>query len=393
MSTALRIALVSPYDYAYPGGVNEHIRHLAHHLRLRGHFVEVLAPTSAEQGAEDGVIKVEADIVEVPFGGSIARIPLSWTIWREVKALLSNHVYDIVHVHEPTTPVFSPAVLYYSRAVNVGTFHQYRETHAGYEFGRPLFRYFIKRLHGRIAVSRAARDFVESYFPADYRIIPNGIELAEFDNPQIQPWEALRNDGRLNILFVGRLEKRKGFRYLLRAFRLVKEEVPEARLLVAGAYDREDRLPYVRYVRHFRIRDVKFVGLVPEHEKARWYKTAHIFCAPSTGFESFGIVLAEAMAAGTPIVASDIAGYRDVIQHGVTGLLVPPEDEESLARALIRLLRDPDECHRLSEAARIEVQRYDWLRVTREIESFYWELLAREGRILPPIQGKVKAEF
>lgn len=373
----LRIALASPYDLAAPGGVNEHIRYLARHLRTRGHTVDILAPCAEEEWEEEGWIRIVTPILSVPFGGSVARVTLAPSVWGEVKRVLNEGAYDIAHVHEPTTPVISPAVLHYSRTVNVGTFHQYRETHPLYEFSRPLARYFVERLHGRIAVSQAAEAFAASYFPYDYRVIPNGIELSRFQAPGLEPWEEFWDDGKLNILFVGRLERRKGFRYLLRAFRLVKEAVPEARLLVTGAYSREDRLTYVRYVRHFRIRDVKFVGFIPDEDKARWYKSAHVFCAPSTGFESFGIVLTEAMASGTPVVASNIAGYRDVIQDGVTGILVPPEDEVALAEALIALLRAPARRAQLRTAALDAVRQYDWARVTDQIEAYYLELRAQ----------------
>lgn len=202
-------------------------------------------------------------------------------------------------------------------------------------------RHFIDRLHGRIAVSQAALDYISAYFPGEYRIIPNGFDVERFAAEGVRPIEQYSGDGRLNVLFVGRLEKRKGFGYLLRAFRLIKATVPEARLLVVGAYSKEDKAPFVRYARHSHLRGVKFIGYVRDEELPRWYWTAHVFCAPSTGFESFGIVLLEAMAAGVPIVASDIPGYRCVLQPGVQGLVVPPADEESLAAAVIRLLRTP----------------------------------------------------
>ncbi len=371
----LRIALVTPYDFAFPGGVNEHIRHLARHLRARGHLVEILAPSATDEPPENGVISLDSGIVPIPFGGAVARITLSPVVWNDVRDLLRARPYDIIHLHEPTTPALCLAVLYHSRSINVGTFHQYTDSHPGYEYARPIARFFVNRLRGRIAVSRAAREFIEGYFSGDYRIIPNGIEVADFARDDVEPWPEYEGDGKLNILFMGRLERRKGFRHLLRAFRLVKKEIPEARLLVAGAFDREDRLPYVRYARHFRLHDIKFIGYVSSLEKARWYKSAHLFCAPSTGGESFGIVLTEAMAAGTPVVASNIPGYREVVQHGVTGLLVPPANEEALAAELIRLLRDPALRASLAAAARESVQQYDWARVSATIEAYYFELL------------------
>ena len=391
MTSPLSIALVSPYDYAYPGGVNLHIHHLGRHLREHGHDVDILAPTSSEEPTEEGFVRLDVGIFPLPISGSIARISISPSVVGEVKSVLGRRHYDIVHLHQPTTWAIGPAVLHYSHSVNIGTFHQFRETSYGVEYGGTrVYRYFMEKLHGRIAVSTAARDFARTLSPGEYRIIPNGIEVAQFQASHVQPFQEYLDDGKLNILFVGRLEKRKGFRYLLRAFRTVKEAVPEARLIVAGAFDREDRESYVRYARHFRIRDVKFVGYISEEEKARWYRTAHLFCAPSTGFESFGIVLLEAMAAGTPVVATNIAGYRDVIRQGVTGELVPPEDDDALAGALIRLLRNPARREALREAALREVGRYDWSRVSREVESFYREVLAREGRAPSPLPGAAR---
>src|SRR5205085_5010440 len=171
-------------------------------------------------------------------------------------------------------------------------------------------------------------------------IVPNGIDPERFSTPDVKPIEKF-DDEKLNVLFVGRLDKRKGFRYLLGAFRRIKAQVPEARLIVVGAYAREDKNKYVRFARKHGLRDVKFVGYVSNEELPRYYRSAHIFCAPSTGFESFGLVLLEAMASSVPIVASDIPGYRQVVTHGHEGLLVPAKDEVALAEAIIGLLRSP----------------------------------------------------
>ncbi|MDQ7029956.1 MAG: glycosyltransferase family 4 protein [Ardenticatenia bacterium] len=313
----------------------------------------------------------------VPFSGSIARISVSPRVYPAIKALLNQHSFDIIHIHEPTVPTLAPAILRYSRSVNVGTFHAYRDANAGFELAKPIFGY-MERLHGRIAVSKVACEYISTYFPGEYRIIPNGIEYARFASPDIHPVERFW-DGRPNLLFVGRLEERKGFRYLLRAFRTVKAAVPEARLLVVGAFEREDTRPYIQYAWHYRVRGVHFIGYVSGEELPRWYRTAHLFCAPSTGFESFGIVLLEAMAAGVAVVASDIPGYRCVVEQGVQGEFVPPANDEALAQTIIRLLRDPERRRQYGEAGRRTAARYDWGRVTEEILAYYDELLKRPG--------------
>ncbi|HYN89217.1 MAG TPA: glycosyltransferase family 4 protein [Ardenticatenaceae bacterium] len=381
----MRVALVSPYDYPYPGGVTEHISELDRQLRRMGHRVKIIASSSIEDAdLDENIIRVSKTIVPVPYSGSIGRLSLSPQLLLRVRDILLREPFDIIHIHEPTIPLLSLAVLRASRSVNIGTFHAYRQGSATYEISQRFLRPFFDRLHGRIAVSQAARDYIGAYFPGDYRIIPNGINVARFANDAVQPVARFSGDGKLNILFMGRLETRKGFRYLLRAFRSVKAAVPQARLLVAGAYSKEDKRSFVQYARHFHLHDVKFVGYVSGDEKPCWYRTAHIFCAPSTGFESFGLVLLEAMASGVPVVASDIAGYRDVLQDGVQGDLVPPEDEEALAEALIRLLRDPKRRAAYADAGRQTAPRYDWSLVSRQVFDFYREILAGRREVAVP---------
>ncbi len=375
----MKIAQVSPYDYPFPGGVTEHISYLDRHLREMGHDVQIIAPSSTpEEDLDSHVVRIGNVIVPVPFSGSVARISLSPRMYLRVKRLLQQEQFDVIHIHEPMTPALPLAVLRHSKAVNVGTFHAYRNTHAAYEYGRPMFRYFVRRLDGCIAVSDAARESVARYFPGEYRIIPNGIETCRFGATDIRPIERF-DDGMLNVLFVGRLEKRKGFKYLLRAFARVREQMPEARLLVVGAYEREEKAAFVRYARYHRIRFVKFIGYVPAHELARYYHTAHLFCAPSTGFESFGIVLLEAMAAGVPVVASDIPGYNAVLTDGHEGLLVPPSDPPLLAEAIVALLNDPQRRRYMGEQGRKKAARYDWSIVTRQVYEYYLELLERQA--------------
>lgn len=374
----MKIAQVSPYDYPFPGGVTEHISYLDRHLREMGHQVKIIAPSSDPQVAQDDhIVQLGNVIVPVPFSGSVARISLSPRLYVRVRRLLQEEQFDVIHIHEPLTPALPMAVLHHSNAVNVGTFHAYRHTHAAYEYARPMFRYFVHRLHGRIAVSEAARESVARYFPGEYRIIPNGIENCRFGGDHVRPIEQF-NDGMLNVLFVGRLEKRKGFKYLLRAFALVKERVPSARLLVVGAYEQQDKAPFVRYARYHHIHHVKFIGYVPAEELARYYRTAHVFCAPSIGFESFGIVLLEAMAAAVPIVASNIPGYDSVLEHGREGLLVPRKDPEALADAIVCLLGNAGVRRRAGENGRRKAARYDWEGIARQVYDYYRELL--EGK-------------
>jgi len=379
----MKIALVSPYDYPYPGGVVKHIFYLDKEFRRLGHDVRIIAACSEDVGdVPRQVIKVSGSIAHIPFAGSVARITLSPRVYRRVKKILKQEQFDVIHLHEPMTPTLPLAVLRHvplsPQSVVVGTFHAYRESnHPGYEYAKPILERFFGRLDGRIAVSEAVRDYLVPYFPGDYRIIPNGIDLERFGDPALRPLERF-DDGKLNILFVGRLEKRKGFRYLLRAFAQVKKAVPQARLMVVGAYYKEDKEPFVFYARENRLRDVRFIGQVSEDDLPRYYRTCHVFCAPSTGFESFGIILLEAMAAGKPIVASDIDGYRGVLADGEEGLLVQPEDERRLAEALIRLLKDPALRERMGRQGQATATDYAWHKVAQQVLDYYRELLERK---------------
>ena len=376
----MKIALVTPYEYPYPGGVTEHVYHLDRCFRQWGHEVKIIAPCSEEaQDLQDNVIRMSNSIISLPFGGSVSRVSLSPRIYRSVKRLLRQEQFDVIHLHEPLMPALPLFVLRHSKTVNVGTFHAYREGHPAYEIMRPILRRFIDKLDGKICVSEAAREMVSRYFPGEYVVIPNGIDLRRFGGAHVRPIEKY-NDGRPNILFVGRLEKRKGFRYLIRAYPHILRAVPDVRLLVVGAYDKEDKEPFVRYARMHHLSSVKFVGRVSNEELPRYYKTCDIFCAPSTGFESFGIVLLEAMASGRPIVATNIAGYRCVLEDGREGLLVEPENERALCEAIVRLLRDPALRREMGERGRRKAARYNWPIIAHRVLDFYYQLIQKKAQ-------------
>src|SRR5438270_3906279 len=233
---AVKLALVSPYDFAYPGGVTEHVAHLAEQFLARGHEVHIVAPSS--DGEAEPSASIEAPVhrigrvVSIPANGSVARITLSLRSYLQAKRLLQEEQFDLIHLHEPLMPALPLTVLRHSTAINIGTFHAYRNTPLTYFYGKPILRPFFRKLHGHIAVSSAAREFVGEYFPADYHVIPNGIDFPNFYE-RCAPLPELADD-RPTVLFVGRLEKRKGLRFLLRAWPIVLERVPDARLVVVG---------------------------------------------------------------------------------------------------------------------------------------------------------------
>jgi phosphatidylinositol alpha-mannosyltransferase len=366
----VKIALVSPYDYPYPGGVTSHIANLAEQFGRLGHAVTVLAPSSRDETelAAGRVVKL-GSVVPVPANGSVARITLSLRLSGRVKRLLNQERFDVIHLHEPFMPALPITVLRHSATVNVATFHSSWDSRIARLYGNPLLRRFNRRLHARIAVSNRARDFVATHFDGAYQVIPNGIAVDEF-GPDVAPLPHLA-DGKLNILFVGRLEERKGFRYLLRAYARLKPHLPETRLIVVGAYEEKAKRRYEAFVRSVGLDDVLFPGRASAGELPRYYKSCDVFCAPSVGGESQGIVLLEAMASGRPIVASDIAGYRGVMTDGREGLLVPPRDADALAAALGRLLRARELRQRMGAAGCEQARQYSWPTVAARVLEVY----------------------
>jgi len=372
----LKIALVSPYDFAYPGGVAVHISYLEHHLARMGHEVKVIAPASkAISGFGDRFIPIGSPR-PVPTSGSIARLTLSPWLSKRVKAVLEREGFDIIHLHEPLMPMLCTTVLRLSQTANIGTFHACGGN-PGYNLARPLGTWMLKRwfrkLHGKIAVSKPAREFACSYFAGYYNIIPNGVDVEHF-SPDVPPVEEFC-DGKLNILFVSRLEKRKGLNHLLASFKQVKREIPNSRLIIVGPGTRLRR-GYEREVRRSGLQDVVFTGLVTYEELPRYYKTADIFCAPATGHESFGIILLEAMALGKPIVASNIEGYANVVAHNAEGLLTPPGDKDMLTRALISLLTDESLRREMGARGRVKSLEYSWEHIAQNVLKYYIRVLS-----------------
>jgi len=366
----VKIALVSPYDFPYPGGVTSHILHLEEQFTRLGHAVTILAPSSRDETELPAgrVVKL-GSVVPVPANGSVARITLSLRLSGRVKRLLNQEQFDVIHLHEPFMPALPITVLRHSATVNVATFHSSWDSRVARLYGNPLLRRFNRRLHARIAVSPRARDFVCAHFDGQFEVIPNGIAVDEFGD-DVAPFPHLR-DGRLNILFVGRLEERKGFRYLLRAYARLKRHLPETRLIVVGAYEAKAKRRYEAFVGSVGIDDVLFAGPASAEELPRYYRSCDVFCAPSVGSESQGIVLLEAMASGRPIVASDIAGYRSVMTDGREGLFVPPRDVDALAAALGRLLRGHDLRARMGAAGAERARQYSWPTVAARVLEVY----------------------
>ncbi len=373
----MKIALVVPYDLAYPGGVASHVANLYHQLVVLGHDVRVIGPASNAVSVFGNKFIPIGRPRPVPASDSISRVPISLNLGGEIKAVLAAEKFDIIHLHEPFVPMLCSAVLRFSDAVNIGTFHAAEGT-PGYNFGWPLGRMILRRrrrkLHGRIAVSIPAKQFASKYVPGDYAVIPNGVDLSHFPAhaAPMPPFD----DGRPNILFLGRLEKRKGLDCLLEAYRQLKTEMPEARLLVVGGGTRL-RKGYERWIEKHGLQDVVFAGRVSDADRARYFRTATVYCSPATGKESFGVVLIEAMASGVPIVASNIPGYAGVLTNHQEGLLVPPRDARQLAEALKTVLRDKAMQRQMGDRGLTTARSYSWDKVAQRVVDYYQSVLER----------------
>jgi len=371
----MKIALVSPYDFVHPGGVVNHILALYDQLVGMGHEVKIIAPSSRSVGNDERFLHI-GRALPFPVRGTTIRISMSLRLASKIKEVLAREQFDVIHLHEPFMPMLCSAVLRFSdEAVNIGTFHACHGS-PGYNFGWPISKIMLqkrrRKLLGKIAVSKVAMEYAQKHVPGEYSIIPNGIDLGHF-NPDVPPIKRFC-DGRINILFVGRLEKRKGFDHLLKAYNLVKKEIPHCRLIVVGPGVRFRR-KYQKYALNNNITDVVFAGMVSYDELPRYYKTADIFCAPATGRESFGIVLLEAMALGKPVVATNIEGYASVMTSGKEGLLVPPSDDWELARALKALITDEPLRRRMGNRGLATAQQYDWTKVARRVADYYVKML------------------
>ncbi|OGO56030.1 MAG: hypothetical protein A2V85_02585 [Chloroflexi bacterium RBG_16_72_14] len=385
----MKIGLVSPYVYPLPGGVTQHVRYLYENLRQRGHDVRILTSSHGLQRASEGDVIRLGKGFSMPANGSVGTVTVSFRYISQVRAVLERERFDVLHFHEPFVPFLSLVLLRESQSVNVATFHAYGGWSPAYEFGSRALGAYAERLHGRIAVSAAARHFIDRYFPGDYKVIPNGVDVDRFRRAvPIARWQ----DGTRNILFVGRFEPRKGVLDLLKAYRILRKTGCDCRLLLVGGgpQEREAR----RYVATRRLRGVEFLGRVSDDEKAQLFRTADVYVSPATGRESFGIVLLEAMAAGAPIVASDIHGYKGVVRRGREGLLVPPREPKEVAASVARLLRDPELAREMSEAGIRRAEEFSWPRVTAKVDDYYGFVirrLAATGPLPPHFSAEIPA--
>jgi phosphatidylinositol alpha-mannosyltransferase len=375
----LKVGLVSPYDFSSPGGVRDHVRFLADALQVLGHETRIFAPSSRKEVDTNGsdFYRIGSPIA-IPANASVARISLSFHLANRVAAIVERERFDVLHFHEPLMPALPMTMLRMSPAANVGTFHAFSRSNVGYYYGRPLLQPYLAHLHRGIAVSEPARAFFNKYFPQfPLRVVPNGVNI-EVYRPGLSPIRHLR-DERVNVLFVGRLEKRKGLSDLLRGYEFLRARVQNTRLIIVGDGPLRGRVE--SFISKHRLKDVVTSGYVPDSVLPRYYSSADIFCAPATGRESFGIVLLEAMAAGLPVVATEVPGYMSVVEPGVDSLTVQPKGWAELGAALVILARDAELRRRMGAAGHAKAQRYSWDSVAKQVIEVYQD--ARQAARIP----------
>jgi hypothetical protein len=393
-----KIGILTPFVWSTPSGVNTQVAELVERLTERGHRVTVIAPSADRVQVDEAARRVQAvltgerETVYLPdepypryffagatygvrYSSSIKLIAAPADLIANIDVLLEAEDFDVLHLNEPFVPGLGWTALRYASCPLVATFHRNPEPLTPFWATRPKLRRLFDSLDAAIASSKAARDAAAAVFPGAYRVIPPGVDLERF-----KPVDR-REPGPVRLLFVGAESRRKGLAVLLRALRLLEDHADGLTLDVCGADDQRRR--FARLVPPAFEDRVTFHGRVSGSDVAELYRRADVFCAPSLGPETAGMSLLEAMASGNAVVASRLRGYDEVVADGVNGLLVPPRRARALAAALRRLLAEPELRARLANGGQASVRRYEWERVTSEIESVYEEVAARRRLPLP----------
>ncbi|GAA4241237.1 glycosyltransferase family 4 protein [Actinomadura meridiana] len=371
----MRVGIVCPYTWNVPGGVQQHIGDLAEALISLGHDVSVITPADDDAALPPYAVSA-GRAVPVPYNGSVARLAFGFLSAGRVRRWIHEGGFDVLHVHEPAAPSLGLLACWAADGPIVGTFHASFGKSRALSVAAPILRSALEKITGRIAVSEAARTSLVDHLGGDALLIPNGVATDRYTMAEPLPgWPgrdpaappASLGGGALG--FLGRMdEPRKGMDVLVRAFEILGRRRPGLRLLIAGPGDVED----VRDRVPADLRDrVAVLGQVSERDKVRAYHSVDVFVAPNLGGESFGIVLAEAMSAGAPILASDIEAFDRVLRGGRAGALFPVGDHEALAAAAGDLLDDPARRKQLSAEARAAVRAYDWSAVARDVLRVY----------------------
>lgn len=384
----LRIGLVCPYGWDTPGGVQSHIKDLAEYFISQGHFVSVLAPVTHESDLPGYLVSAGKPIA-IPYNGAVARVLFGPVALGRVRQWIADHNFDVLHLHEPAIPSISLLACSVAEGPMVGTFHAAAKRQKAIFAIGPILEPIIEKLSAKIAVSEAARQTLTNHLETDAVVIPNGIYVNKFAAAHsVDHWSG-------NTLgFMGRFEEpRKGLSVLLQALPIIARFAPDVRLFIAGPGDSEKVLSEIDPQLRSRC---EFLGRISEEEKANLMASVAIFVAPNTGGESFGIILAEALAGGATVLASDIPAFDSLLGQGKFGELFASEDSSDLAMKAIDLLRDEKKRRLLADAGRAEADRFDWSTVAAQILDVYQMAmvgqngvrLARESRGLSSVLGR-----
>ncbi len=358
-----RIGIVCPYGWDTPGGVQSHVGDLAQYLIRQGHFVSVLAPAIDEENLPDYVTSAGRPIA-IPYNGAVARVLFGPIAFSRVRQWIANGNFDVLHLHEPAIPSISLLACWAAEGPMVGTFHAAAKRQKVTFAVAPILEPVIEKLTARIAVSEAARETLTEHLETDAIVVPNGIYADLYrDGVTDQRWTG-------NTLgFIGRFEeKRKGLDVLVAALPSVIAKFPDLKVFVAGPGDAQEVLKEIDPYLHSRF---EFLGRISESEKANFLASVGLYIAPNTGGESFGIILAEALAGGASVVASDIPAFDSLLGHGAYGTLFASEDSQDLSKKVIALLGDEEGRRAIAQRGKKYAQEFDWDVVAEKIYDVY----------------------
>lgn len=368
----LNIGIVSPYGWDAPGGVQAHIADLRDYLVKHGHTVSVLAPTADEDSLPDWVESAGRPI-SIPYNGAVARVLFGPIAFNRVKQWITEKNFDLLHLHEPAIPSISLLACWAAEGPMIGTFHASAKKQKASFAIVPILEPVIEKLSARIAVSEAARETLRAHLETDAVVIPNGIYARRMLGKVRSEWsgETLGFMGRFN-------EPRKGLKVLIDALPIISRFLPNIRVLVAGPGDPEEFLKEIDPQLRNRI---EFLGKLSEEEKADFMSSVGAYIAPNTGGESFGIILAEALAGGAAVVASNIPAFSALLNGGKYGKLFNSEDSTDLAKVVIDLLRNPEQREEFSKLGQNYAQSFDWDVVAKDIFEVYEMAIVGQGKV------------
>ena len=368
----LNIGIVCPYGWDAPGGVQAHIADLRTYLVNQGHQVSVLAPTADEENLPSWVVSAGKPI-SIPYNGAVARVLFGPVAFARVKQWIAENNFDLLHLHEPAIPSVSLLACWAAEGPMVGTFHVSAKKQKASFAIVPILEPVIEKLSARIAVSEAARETLISHLETDAVVIPNGIYARKMAGKVRSDWSGQ------TLGFMGRFnEPRKGLRVLIDALPIISRFLPDVKVLVAGPGDPEEFLAQIDPQLRNRI---EFLGKLTESEKADFMSSVGAYVAPNTGGESFGIILAEALAGGAAVVAADIPAFAALLENGKYGKLFKSEDATDLARVVIDLLRDQDARNQMARSGQEYAQQFDWDVVAQDIFEVYEMAIVGSGKV------------